>query len=349
LKGLSLPATLAAGQSVAFNVVYAPHRFTTVSATYTFSTSANSTFELTASGTGVAGGGLQVSPASLSFGSVPVGATGVQSQTITNNGNGSVVLSSVSLSSNLPTDPFYVTGLNLPVTLSAGQSLTFGVAFHPTSTGNEAGMIAITTGSGGQLSIAESGVGSAGGTLTVSPATLNFGNVVVGSSTSQSLTLSAANSSVTVSSDSLSSAEYSLSGVTLPVTLNAGQSLPLTVTFQPQTSGSANASLTFSTAVSGGSGVVVGASLSGTGTAPVQHSVGLNWQPSSSQIVGYNVYRGSQSGGPYARLSSADTTTTYADASVQAGSTYYYVVTAVDSSGTESVYSNQTQATVPTP
>jgi fibronectin type 3 domain-containing protein len=32
-----------------------------------------------------------------------------------------------------------------------------------------------------------------------------------------------------------------------------------------------------------------------------------------------------------------------------AGQLYYYVVTAVDSSGVESVYSNQASATVPTP
>jgi fibronectin type 3 domain-containing protein len=39
----------------------------------------------------------------------------------------------------------------------------------------------------------------------------------------------------------------------------------------------------------------------------------------------------------------------YTDSSVQAGSTYYYVITAVDSSGNESAFSNQAQAVVPTP
>jgi fibronectin type 3 domain-containing protein len=34
---------------------------------------------------------------------------------------------------------------------------------------------------------------------------------------------------------------------------------------------------------------------------------------------------------------------------VQSGQTYYYVVTAVDTSGAESVYSNQVQAIVPSP
>jgi len=66
--------------------------------------------------------------------------------------------------------------------------------------------------------------------------------------------------------------------------------------------------------------------------------------------VGYNVYRGSQSGGPYTKINSAlDASTIYTDSSVQAGQTYYYVTTAVDSNGVESAYSNQIQAPVPSP
>jgi fibronectin type 3 domain-containing protein len=64
--------------------------------------------------------------------------------------------------------------------------------------------------------------------------------------------------------------------------------------------------------------------------------------------VGYNIYRSGQSGGPYAKINSAlDPSTTDVDTSVQSGSTYYYVVTAVDSSGRESVFSNQTTAVIP--
>jgi fibronectin type 3 domain-containing protein len=37
------------------------------------------------------------------------------------------------------------------------------------------------------------------------------------------------------------------------------------------------------------------------------------------------------------------------DTSVAAGTTYYYVLTAVDSTGTESSYSSQATASVPTP
>ncbi len=79
------------------------------------------------------------------------------------------------------------------------------------------------------------------------------------------------------------------------------------------------------------------------------HSVFLSWDASSSQdVIGYNAYRGTNSGGPYINLNSClIATTSYTDRTVQSGYTYYYVTTAVDSLGLESAYSNQAIATVP--
>jgi fibronectin type 3 domain-containing protein len=89
--------------------------------------------------------------------------------------------------------------------------------------------------------------------------------------------------------------------------------------------------------------------LSGTGGAPTQHIVHLTWT-ASTNVSGYNIYRGTVSGGPYSMInSSLDATTAYADSTVTAGQTYYYVVTSVDSSSKESGYSNQTTAVVPSP
>ena len=84
--------------------------------------------------------------------------------------------------------------------------------------------------------------------------------------------------------------------------------------------------------------------------ALVTHSATLSWTASTSSVVGYNVYRATQSGGPYTMINTAPQPgTSYADLSVQAGQTYYYVLTAVDSSGTESVNSNEVTAVVPSP
>jgi len=77
-------------------------------------------------------------------------------------------------------------------------------------------------------------------------------------------------------------------------------------------------------------------------------TVALAWNPSSSSVVGYNVYRGMQSGGPYARLnSSVLSNTDYLDSNTQSGATYYYVSTAVNAANEESAYSNEASATIP--
>jgi fibronectin type 3 domain-containing protein len=74
----------------------------------------------------------------------------------------------------------------------------------------------------------------------------------------------------------------------------------------------------------------------------------MTWTASTSTVVGYNVYRGTTSGGPYVKInSSLITTLTYTDTTVQSGTTYYYVATSVDSSGDESVDSVEVSAPIP--
>jgi len=99
---------------------------------------------------------------------------------------------------------------------------------------------------------------------------------------------------------------------------------------------------------------VTNAVLSGTcstGISVAAHSVSLNWTAStSSNVTGYNVYRGTQTSGPYAKLTSSPVAATaFTDLAVQAGQTYYYVATAVDNNNNESAYSGQAQAAVPSP
>lgn len=80
------------------------------------------------------------------------------------------------------------------------------------------------------------------------------------------------------------------------------------------------------------------------------HTVSLSWAANSSTVSGYNVYRSSISGGPYSKLNSTLIAgTSFIDSNVQAGSTYFYVATAVNSSGVESAYSSQAEAVVPSP
>ena len=74
----------------------------------------------------------------------------------------------------------------------------------------------------------------------------------------------------------------------------------------------------------------------------------LSWDPSRSQVIGYNAYRSSTTGGPYTKLNSILIPgTTYTDLDVQSGYTYYYVTTAVNAEQQESIYSNEASTTVP--
>ncbi len=78
-------------------------------------------------------------------------------------------------------------------------------------------------------------------------------------------------------------------------------------------------------------------------------TVALTWVAStSSGVTGYNVFRGSNSGGPYNLITPSKVSgTSYTDTTVVGGNTYYYVVTAVNSSNLSSVNSNQASAAIP--
>lgn len=81
------------------------------------------------------------------------------------------------------------------------------------------------------------------------------------------------------------------------------------------------------------------------------HSVVLSWTASTtSTVTNYYVYRSTVSGPPYQLLGSVPAaTTTYTDNTVGSGQTYYYVITAVDQNATQSDYSNEVKAPVPSP
>ncbi|HEU5396219.1 MAG TPA: hypothetical protein VFV81_03565, partial [Verrucomicrobiae bacterium] len=72
----------------------------------------------------------------------------------------------------------------------------------------------------------------------------------------------------------------------------------------------------------------------------------LAWtQSTSANVTTNNVYEATVSGGPYSRIASIAATTNYLASGLVSGTTYYYVVTAVNSSGLESPDSNQASAT----
>ena len=83
--------------------------------------------------------------------------------------------------------------------------------------------------------------------LAVTPGSLDFGNVPLNSTMTQSVTLaSTGTGSVTIDSAVLSEVSFTMSGVTFPLTLGAGQSEVLNVTFKPTAFAAASGVLSIS-------------------------------------------------------------------------------------------------------
>lgn len=344
--------SLASGAACTIQVTFTPTAVGTQSGTLTVSDNASSGSQQVAlSGTGVsavvsaATPAATVSPASYSFsdevlGSTsPVGTVGLQ-----NTGSAALSITSLSIAGD------FAQTNNCGSSLAAGASCTVNVTFTPTALGNRTGTLTFgDNASPATQTVSLYGVGVQAGSLTVSPGQISFGNVVVGTTSSQAATITnSGGTSVTVSSISSSTTGFSVSGISLPFVLGPNASTSFSIGFDPTNTGSvsgtvilANNSPTTSVAIAVG----------GTGEAAPSHSVALQWSESTTaNVVGYYAYRGTVSGGPYTKLnSSATTTTSYTDQSVQAGDTYYYVVTALGSDGVESAYSSQATATIPTP
>jgi len=355
ISGLGLPATLAPGQSVSLKTTFAPQSGGSSTGSLSLACSVPktkargkgspnsiSTATLSFTGTGASPGQLTANPSSLNFGNIQVGVSLTLMDTLTNTGGASVTI----LQATATGTGFSINGLTLPLTLNPGASVTFSTVFAPQSAAKASGSITVSSDANNPtLTLSLSGTGTAQGQLILTPAAVDFGNVTVGANATQAGSLSASGTSITVSSASLTSVEFSLTGISFPLTIAAGQSIPFALTFAPQTSGTATAMLSFTSNASN----APTETLSGDGIAPPQHDVSLTWNPGSG-AVGYNIYRGGISGGPYARINSAlDATAAYSDTGIQAGQTYYYVATAVDGSGMESAYSNEVQAVVPSP
>lgn len=336
VSGISLPITLSAGQSVPFTATFSPQSTGAASAKITITSNAeNPSLQVGTQGAGVNTQDLTATPSSLSFGQVSVGTSATSSVVVSNPHSWSETISNLRIIGT----GFSVSGPTTPVTLAGGQSVTLKISFSPQTAGVDAASVFL---SGVGLSIPLSGTGTTIGQLSIAPGTLAFGNVDVGTSTTQPSTMTASGGNVTVSSATSSNSQFSIAGVSLPVTINAGQSVSFDVVFAPTQSGSDSATLSFASNASNQSSE----SLSGTGVL-AQYSVNLSWNASSSPVVGYNVYRGIKLG-TYSKINpTLDANTSYTDSTVSSGVTYYYAATSVNSSGQESGYSTPVQVAVP--
>jgi len=290
-------------------------------------------------------GTLANTPSSVGFGSVANGTTNSQTVQLKNTGGSTVTVSSVSVSGT----GFKISGLSTPFTLGAAKTLNFTVAFSPTASGSVTGTVTMkSNATNATHTIALGGTGTtATRTISLATTSLNFGNEILGGSIPLEVAAkNTGNSSLIISQVNVTGSGFSVTSGISGTTISAGQTANLNVVFAPKTTGSVSGTVTLiSNATNSPNSVAV----SGTGVSSTSHSVSLNWAAStSSGVVGYHVYRSSVSGSSYTRITSgALSALKYADGTVSAGKTYYYVVTAVNSSGVESSHSGQVTAVIP--
>jgi hypothetical protein len=342
--GPAAGTTLAPSESVALSVTYSPTAPGAATGSISVSNSQGVSVADAVSGTGVQAG-LSIAPASVSFGSVATGTTNSQTIQVSNTGTATLAISQATISGA----GFSLSGLSLPLSLAPAHSASFNVLYAPTAAGAVTGaLVMASNASSTPSSVALSGSGvAATNTLSVSPGSLSFGSVTDGSSASQGITVTnTGNSSVAISGVSISGTGFSILSGSGAVTLSPNQTTAISVQFAPAAAGPASGSVHISSNATASPNAI---GLSGTGVAaPVPHSVALSWGASSSTVSGYNIYRSTVSGSSYSKVNSSLLPgLSYSDSAVAAGTTYYYVATAVDSSGNESVYSNEVPATIP--
>ena len=348
VSGLSLPATIGAGASLPVSITVTPTSAGTISGTISFvSSAANSPAVVTVNGTATSGSVAQIaaSPASINFGSITVNTSANRTLTVSNPGTATLTVTAA----NMTGAAFSITGTMFPISINQGASRAMTVTFNPGTVGNHSGNITFASNATNQISpVILTGAATAvpAPMLNASPTDLSYGQVPVGGSSSRTVTLSnTGNASVTISAANVTGAGFSVTGITFPRTVAVGASTTATIRFAPQSAGGANGSVSFVSNANNSPAVVT---VSGSSFAPVAHFVDLSWQETST-VSGYRVYRSNQSGSGYQLITSSPVSgTTFTDASVQSGQTYFYVVTAV-ASGAESAFSNETTAIIPIP
>ena len=240
-------SSLAAGANCTINVTFTPTASGSRAASVTLTdNAAGSPQSVTLSGTGTVPG-LNFSVTSLSFGTENVGTTTTaQAVTLANTGSTAVSITSIATTGTNSGD--FAQTNTCGTSLAAGANCTINVTFTPTASGSRTASVTITdTAAGSPQTISLTGTGA---TLTVSfsPASLNFGNQVIGT-TSAPLTVTMTNTGTakltlnTLYITGTNSQEFAPQSNTCTAGLAPGASCTITDQFHPSQTGAASAFL----------------------------------------------------------------------------------------------------------
>lgn len=234
--------SVAAGGSCTISVTFAPAASGSRSATLNVTDNAgNSPQTVSLSGTGVVP--VTLSTTSLSFGMVLVGTSATApAVTLTNNQTVSLTIISISV-----TGAAFRQVNTCGTGIAAGATCTITVTFSPTTSGAQTGTVTITdSASNSPQTISLKGTGVLPVTLT--PATLAFGDQTVGTTSAPKTETVANNQKVTldITNIAISGADasnFAETATTCGSTLSAGAKCTITVTFTPSVKGGRSATL----------------------------------------------------------------------------------------------------------
>jgi hypothetical protein len=262
LRGVAVPVTISAGQSMALQATFAPTTAGTATGAITITSNAqNATATVALNGSAVAASyTMSLSPSSVNFGNVNAGSSTTQNVQLSNTGNSSVTVTQAVASGT----GISVSGLGAPVTLAPSQSVTLTVTFAPTTAGATAGSVTVTNNDGVSAVAAVTGTQVQPG-LSLTPASADFGSVVKGNTNSQTVQIkNSGTANLTVSQATVTGSGFSLSGLALPLTLTPGQSGNFNVQFSPQSAGNVSGAVSI---ISNAPNSPASVALSATGVA----------------------------------------------------------------------------------
>ncbi|MFC1526478.1 beta strand repeat-containing protein [Candidatus Latescibacterota bacterium] len=250
---------VAAGANQVINVTFTPTATGVQLATLTIVHNAGgSPSAVSMSGTGTSPD-IGLSPTSLSYGSVAVGSPSVRALTITNTGAAPLDVT------NITSDDGQFLPDATTFTVGAGANRVVNVTFTPAGDGPQSGALSIVhNATGSPATVPMSGTGTSAA-ISVAPATLAFGSVVVGESTPRNLTITnPGTAALTVNGITSDDGQFSPGSTSFSVP--AGGNRIVAITFAPSAPGAQAGTLSIAHNATGSPTAVP---MGGTGTAPV--------------------------------------------------------------------------------
>jgi len=268
--GSSCASALVINATCTISVLFTPSGAGLRTATLSLADSApNSPQLISLSGTGLSRSSASASPANVTFTGQAVGTTSpAQTVTLSNSGNTTLNISSVSMAGLNATDFQLVN--NCPATLALATSCSVSVAFVPSGKGSRTAILNFAdSGTNSPQTIALAGTGLSVPPLTLSSTAVNYGLLPLGASATQQITVSnpstGSSQTITTALNGSYASQFVITENSCAASLGPGNSCSLTIQFAPVLAGSLDASVSVSG--SGGNGPL-SANLSGVGVRP---------------------------------------------------------------------------------